>query len=66
LYFCTACHSCKPFAAQGMSRERWDESLDWMVKHHNMPDVQGEDRELSRQRILRAGRTRRKSPFTPK
>ena len=43
-YFCTACHSFKIVAAQGMSRDRWDESLTWMVKRHNMPDVQGEDR----------------------
>ncbi len=44
-YFCTACHSFKLVAAQGMSRDRWDESLTWMVKRHNMPDVQGEDRK---------------------
>ena len=43
-YFCAACHSFKVVAAQSMSRERWDESLTWMVKRHNMPDVQGEDR----------------------
>jgi hypothetical protein len=43
-YFCTACHSFKLVAAQSMSRERWDESLTFMVKRHNMPDVQGEDR----------------------
>jgi hypothetical protein len=44
-YFCTACHSFKLVAAQGMSRERWDESLTWMVERHSMPDVQGEDRK---------------------
>jgi hypothetical protein len=44
-YFCTACHSFKIVAAQGMSRGRWDESLTWMVQRHNMPDVQGEDRK---------------------
>lgn len=44
-YFCTACHSFKLVAAQGMSRERWDESLTWMVERHNMPDVQGDDRK---------------------
>ena len=43
-YFCTPCHGFKIVAAQGMSRERWDESLTWMVKRHSMPDVQGEDR----------------------
>jgi hypothetical protein len=44
-YFCTACHGFKLVAAQGMSRERWDESLTWMVERHNMPDVQGDDRK---------------------
>jgi hypothetical protein len=44
-YSCTACHSFKLVAAQGMSRDRWDESLTWMVTRHNMPDVQGEDRK---------------------
>jgi len=44
-YFCTACHSFKIVAAQGMSRDRWDESLTWMVQRHSMPDVQGDDRK---------------------
>jgi hypothetical protein len=44
-YFCTACHSFKIVAAQRMSRDRWDESLTWMVQRHNMPDVQGDDRK---------------------
>ena len=44
-YFCTACHGFKIVAQQGMSRERWDESLTWMVDRHKMPDVQGEDRK---------------------
>jgi hypothetical protein len=44
-YFCTACHGFKLVAAQAMSRERWDESLTWMVERHKMPDVKGEDRD---------------------
>jgi hypothetical protein len=70
-YFCTACHSFKIVAAQGMSRERWDESLDWMVKRHNMPDVQGEDRQKILDYLASAFPERRepggwKNPFTPK
>lgn len=70
-YFCTACHSFRIVAAQGMSRERWDESLAWMVERHGMPDVQGEDRR----RILdylaaafpeRSGPGGWKNPFTPR
>ena len=44
-YFCTPCHSFKIVAAQGMSRARWNETLDFMVTRHKMPDVQGADRE---------------------
>jgi hypothetical protein len=44
-YLCTACHGFKIVAAQGMSRARWDETLDTMVTRHKMPDVQGADRE---------------------
>lgn len=44
-YFCTGCHGFKIVAQQGMSRERWNETFDFMVKRHNMLDVQGELRE---------------------
>jgi hypothetical protein len=29
-----------------MSRTRWDETMTWMTVRHNMPDIQGEDRDL--------------------
>lgn len=44
-YFCTACHSFKIVAAQGQSRERWNDTFDFMVSRHKMVDVQGEQRE---------------------
>jgi hypothetical protein len=44
-YFCTACHGFKIVAQQGMSRERWDDTFNVMVKRHGMVDVQGEQRE---------------------
>ncbi len=44
-YACVACHSFKIVAQQGMSRDRWDESLDWMVKRHGMPKLDGSDRQ---------------------
>lgn len=70
-YFCTACHSFRIVAAQGMSRERWDESFDWMVERHNMPDVQGEDRKRILDYLASAFPERRepggwKNPFAPK
>ena len=70
-YFCTACHSFRIVAAQGMSRERWDESFDWMLERHNMPDVQGEDRKRILDYLASAFPERRepggwKNPFAPK
>jgi hypothetical protein len=44
-YFCTACHGFKIVAHQGMSRTRWNDTLDTMVTRHGMPDVQGADRD---------------------
>jgi hypothetical protein len=44
-YFCTACHGFRIVAQQGMSRTRWNETFDFMVMRHNMPDVQGADRD---------------------
>ena len=70
-YFCTACHSFKIVAAQGMSRERWDESLTWMVDRHKMPDVQGDERQKILDYLATAFPERKepggwKNPFTEK
>ena len=43
-YFCTACHGFRIVAAQRMSRARWDETLDWMERRHNLPKSEGDDR----------------------
>ncbi|MBA4219973.1 MAG: hypothetical protein C0458_04510 [Methylobacterium sp.] len=43
-YACIACHNFKLVAAQGMSREKWSETLDWMVTKHNMPALATEER----------------------
>lgn len=43
---CTACHAYRLVSNQGMSRERWDETLNWMTERQNMPDIQGTDRAL--------------------
>jgi hypothetical protein len=69
-YFCTACHGFKLVAAQGMSRVRWDETLDLMVTRHNMPDVQGEERAKMLDYLERAFPERKepggwKNPFAP-
>lgn len=44
-YFCTACHAFRIVSTQGMSRDRWDESLTWMTERHKMPDLKGKERD---------------------
>jgi hypothetical protein len=44
-YTCTACHGFKIVAAQGMSRERWDETVTWMTERHKMPKLEGAERD---------------------
>ena len=45
-YSCVACHNFKLVAAQGLDRERWSGTLDWMTVRHNMPALEGDDRKL--------------------
>jgi hypothetical protein len=45
-YACTACHAFKIVAQQGMTREQWDESLNWMTQRHKMPPITGKDRDV--------------------
>ena len=45
-YACIACHGTALIKAQGMSRERWDETLDWMMQRHNMPELDKDTRLL--------------------
>jgi hypothetical protein len=70
-YFCTACHGFKIVAQQGMSRERWNDTFDIMVKRHSMVDVQGEQREQMLDYLTAAFPERRapggwKNPFEGK
>ncbi len=43
---CTACHGYTLVSNQGMTREKWDETLTWMTERHNMPDIRGADRDV--------------------
>lgn len=45
-YGCTACHGFALVRQQGMSRERWDETIDYMSTRHNMPELDAADRAL--------------------
>lgn len=43
---CAACHAYRIVSNQGLSRERWDETLTWMTERHNMPPLEGDERKL--------------------
>jgi len=43
---CTACHGYRLVSNQGMTRDKWDETMAWMTERHGMPDIQGADRDL--------------------
>lgn len=43
---CSACHSMQIVSQQGMNREQWDETLDWMVAEQGMGELTGAPREL--------------------
>ena len=45
-YACTACHNFKLVAAQGLSRAGWEDSLNLMVRRHNMPPLDDKARAL--------------------
>jgi len=45
-YTCTACHGLALVKSQGMSRERWNDTISFMVRTHNMPEPTAEEREL--------------------
>ncbi|MFN3890229.1 MAG: hypothetical protein ACK4MV_07510 [Beijerinckiaceae bacterium] len=67
-YGCTACHAFKLVAAQGMPRERWDETIQWMIERHKMNPPTPEERTamldyLSRNYPPRAPRGGWQNPF---
>ena len=43
-YACTACHGFKLVAQQGLSRAGWEDSINLMVRRHNMPALDDKDR----------------------
>ncbi|MEK9660298.1 MAG: aldehyde dehydrogenase [Alphaproteobacteria bacterium] len=43
---CSGCHSIKLVVQQGLSRERWDELLDYMVEEQGMPELDDETRRI--------------------
>lgn len=45
-YLCAACHGTAIIKAQGMTRERWDSTFQYMVDRHAMADPDKADRDL--------------------
>ena len=45
-YACTACHGFKLVAQQGMTRAQWDDSINLMIRRHNMPPLDDKDRDV--------------------
>jgi hypothetical protein len=45
-YRCTACHSTAVIRRSRLSRERWDELMDWMTERHGMPPLEGDERRV--------------------
>lgn len=45
-YGCTACHAFKLVASQGMTRQRWDETIQLMIDRHKMNEPTAGDRAL--------------------
>ncbi|MBM3619092.1 MAG: hypothetical protein FJX20_00235 [Alphaproteobacteria bacterium] len=45
-YLCAACHGTAIVKAQGMTRERWDATFQFMVDRHGMADQDKADRDL--------------------
>jgi mono/diheme cytochrome c family protein len=45
-YACTACHGFKLVAQQGLSRAQWEDSINLMVRRHNMPPLDEKDRAV--------------------
>ena len=45
-YLCGACHSLKIVTQQGLSRDTWDEAMDWMVEEQEMEPLEPAERKL--------------------
>lgn len=45
-YACTACHGTAIIKAQGLSRERWNATIDDMVERNRMPALDAADRAI--------------------
>ncbi len=45
--YCSACHSLRLVAQQGMTKDDWDELFDWMIEEQEMEEIPADDRKLA-------------------
>lgn len=64
-YGCTACHGTAIIRQQGMTRERWDETMRVMTDKHGMPAYDGELRDIILDYLTTAFPPRRRAPDNP-
>jgi hypothetical protein len=64
-YGCTACHGTAIIRQQGMTRERWDETMRVMTEKHGMTPYEGELRELILDYLSTTFPPRRRAPDNP-
>ena len=64
-YACTACHGTLIIRQQGMTRDRWEQTFDYMIERHGMPEIDNEDRALVIDYLAQAFPPRRKAPVNP-
>ncbi|MCB4823738.1 hypothetical protein [Roseicella aerolata] len=68
-YTCTACHGTAIIRRSRLSRQQWDDLMDWMTEKHGMNPLEGEQRRqivdyLAAQfPASAAGRRRAGNPF---
>lgn len=64
-YACTGCHSTAIIRQQGMTRENWTSSLDWMRERHGMAELDQETRDLVLDYLVAQFPPRRRGPINP-
>jgi hypothetical protein len=64
-YGCTACHGTAIIRQQGMTRERWDETLRVMTDKHGMAAYEGELRDTILDYLATQFPPRRRAPANP-
>ena len=53
-YACTACHGTAVIGRSRLTREGWDELMDWMTEKQGMAPLEGEERRVIVDYLARA------------